>query len=83
MPQLTIPDTQLLLVARVWTLYYKGQLYMRLLDAKSRQDAEQMCADLLFQAAENRNERSENTVHASVASRTSKNPRSPQARGGV
>jgi hypothetical protein len=51
-----IPDIKLLLVAGVWTLYYKGQEYLRLLDAASREDAEQQLSDMLLavQAASNR-----------------------------
>jgi hypothetical protein len=42
-----IRDTTLLLVAGVWTLYYKGEQYIRLLDAESREDAEEQIAEML------------------------------------
>ena len=45
---LPIPDMQLLLVAGVWTIYYKGQEYLRLLDATSRADAEQQMSEMLW-----------------------------------
>lgn len=32
----------------VWTLLYQGREYMRLLDARSREDAEQQIAEMLF-----------------------------------
>jgi hypothetical protein len=48
MSKLPIPDMKLLLVAGVWTIYYKGQEYIRLLDATSRADAEQQVSDMLW-----------------------------------
>jgi hypothetical protein len=47
MSMLTMPDMKLLLVAGVWTIYYKGQEYLRLLDATSRADAEQQVSEML------------------------------------
>jgi hypothetical protein len=38
---------QLLLVAGAWTLYHKGREYMRLLDAESREEAQQQISEML------------------------------------
>jgi hypothetical protein len=42
-----VQETKLLQVAGVWTIYYKGQEYLRLLDATSRADAEQQLSEML------------------------------------
>jgi hypothetical protein len=39
-------EIQLLQVAGVWTLYYKGRRYVRLPDAESREDAEQQISQM-------------------------------------
>jgi hypothetical protein len=38
----------LLLVAGAWTLYYKEQQYMRLIDAQSREEAELQISEMLL-----------------------------------
>jgi hypothetical protein len=62
-----LPDTQLLEVAGVWTLYYKGRQYMRLLDASSRKDAEDMITELLLNAAQNAKRRTEQVMEGVYA----------------
>ena len=47
----TLSQMQLLLVAGAWTLYYKGQEYMRLLDAESREEAQQQVSEMLALSA--------------------------------
>jgi hypothetical protein len=39
---------RLLLVAGAWTLYYKEQQYMRLIDAQSREEAELQISEMLL-----------------------------------
>ena len=43
-----LKDTTLRKVDGKWTLFYKGKEYMRLLDATSREDAEQQVSEMLF-----------------------------------
>lgn len=43
-----IPNSRLVNCEGVWTLLYDGREYMRLLDARSREDAEQQIAEMLF-----------------------------------
>jgi hypothetical protein len=43
----TVSEMQLLLVAGAWTLYHKGQEYMRLLGAESREEAQQHVSEML------------------------------------
>ena len=41
-------NVKLVEIDNVWTLVYKDREYIRLLDAKSREDAEQQIVELLF-----------------------------------
>ena len=43
-----LKDTTLRKVGGEWTLSYQGKEYMRLLDATSREDAEQQILEMLF-----------------------------------
>jgi hypothetical protein len=43
-----LKDVKLREVDGAWALFYQGREYMRLLDAKSREDAEQQIAEMLF-----------------------------------
>ena len=38
----------------IWTLFYKGQEYIRLLEAKSRTDAQEQIAEMLITSMEAR-----------------------------
>jgi hypothetical protein len=38
----------------IWTLFYDGREYLRLLDATCRSDAEQQVAEMLFMSLEKR-----------------------------
>ena len=38
----------------IWTLFYKGKEYIRLLEAKSRTDAQEQIAEMLIQSMEAR-----------------------------
>ena len=40
--------TKLVEIDKTWVLNYKDKEYMRLLDAKSREDAEKQIAEMLF-----------------------------------
>lgn len=41
-------NVKLIEIDNVWTLVYKDREYIRLLDAKTREDAEQQVVELLF-----------------------------------
>ena len=43
-----LKETTLCKVDGKWTLFYQGKEYMRLLDATSREDAEQQVSEMLF-----------------------------------
>jgi hypothetical protein len=38
----------------VWTLFYEGKEYIRLIDARSRTEAQEQVAEMLFQSMEAR-----------------------------
>ena len=46
--ELVLPNLRLVNCEGVWTLLYQGCEYVRLLDARSREDAEQQIAEMLF-----------------------------------
>jgi hypothetical protein len=54
--ELTIPLPNCTLAQQdgIWTLFYEGKVYMRLLDAKSRRDAQEQIAEMLVNSMEAR-----------------------------
>lgn len=48
------PDMALVEIDGVWTLFYQGRPYVALVDAQSREDAEEQLAEMLLNAAKNR-----------------------------
>ena len=51
---IALPSCTLVQQDGVWTLFYEGKEYMRFLDAKSRTEAQEQIAEMLFQSMEAR-----------------------------
>ena len=43
-----LPNTELVEIEGTWTLFYQGREYIRLLDARSRADAEAQITEMLL-----------------------------------
>ena len=54
MSENTRPDMALVEIDGVWTLFYQGRPYVALVDAQSREDAEEQLAEMLLKAAKTR-----------------------------
>ena len=52
--QIALPNCTLAQLDGVWTLFYEGKVYIRLIDAKSRTDAQEQIAEMFFQSMEAR-----------------------------